>query len=83
MNEVTELWCKNCGSIGSLESLRAKQPPALTCCPERDMLTLSQVWFQLPIAMRRRWWRETGFSRTAPSRQLVEAIKQHIEQGIR
>lgn len=34
--------CENCGSMDSLEAIRKKHPDAVSCCPERKMLTLGE-----------------------------------------
>jgi hypothetical protein len=33
-----------------------------------------ETWFELPLALRRRWWIETDYSRRPPSDALVRAI---------
>ena len=32
-------------------------------------------WFALPLALRKRWWTETDYSKKAPSADLLKAIK--------
>jgi hypothetical protein len=41
--------CDGCGSTETIEEIRAKNPLALSCCPERKMLTASQ-WREKAIA---------------------------------
>ena len=36
-----QLWCKNCGSTRTIEEIHAMK--ALSCCPERDMVTLDNM----------------------------------------
>lgn len=35
-------------------------------------------WFTLPLALRRRWWTETGFNTHEPSPELSAAIRAAI-----
>jgi hypothetical protein len=71
-----QLWCKHCGNTETIEQIQAAG--ALSCCPERDMVTLDTIWFSLPLRLRQRWWRETGYSREAPSAALRQALRDAI-----
>lgn len=31
-------------------------------------------WYLLPLALRQRWWRETGYGRATPSPELKQTI---------
>ena len=33
-----------------------------------------EQWFKLPLPLRQRWWRETDYSKKAPSPDLVREI---------
>lgn len=44
---------------------------------QRLGLTRAQ-WFSLPLALRRRWWRETDYSATDPSPDLVSAVLREL-----
>jgi len=33
-----------------------------------------EVWFALPLKLRQRWWRETGYGARPPSPELLAAI---------
>jgi hypothetical protein len=34
--------CFGCGSTETIEAIRAHHPQAVSCCPEREMMTLQQ-----------------------------------------
>jgi len=36
-------------------------------------------WFKLPLTLRQRWWRETDYSRTPPSDELMAAVRAALE----
>lgn len=38
----------------------------------------SAQWFQLPMELRKRWWKETNYGTVKPSDELVAAIKAAI-----
>jgi hypothetical protein len=40
----------------------------------------NEEWFKLPLKLRQRWWRETEYGKTIPSRELIEEISEWIEK---
>lgn len=74
-----ELWCKNCGAIGSRAQYLFRNPGALSCCPERDVVTLNKIWFKLPMKLRRRWWNATRYGKLPPPYELIVEAKKIIE----
>lgn len=34
-----------------------------------------EIWFALPLKLRQRWWRETGYGARPPSPELLAAIE--------
>lgn len=61
---------------------RRFRPTPLCCvrgCKTQSAVRLCKQHFQsLPLAMRQRWWRETGYSTREPSAELVASINQEI-----
>ena len=39
-----------------------------------------EQWFSLPLKLRRRWWRDTDYSRLPPSEDLIQCITNHLLQ---
>lgn len=37
-------------------------------------------WPRLPLALRKRWWRETDYSKKPPSPELQQRIKEALDQ---
>lgn len=38
-------------------------------------------WFQLPLPLRQRWWRETDYARNDPPAALALAIADRMDNG--
>jgi hypothetical protein len=34
-----------------------------------------EIWLKLPLKLRQRWWRETGYGARQPSPELLAAIE--------
>jgi hypothetical protein len=52
-NEKHMLRCTGCGSTDTIEEIRAKQPGAISCCPERQMADLCPRCYNSIET----WWR--------------------------
>jgi hypothetical protein len=37
-----------------------------------------EIWFKLPLKLRRRWWRETDYSKNPPNADLMDDLKEAI-----
>lgn len=46
---------------------------------ERRRRMSREDWFKLPLTLRQRWWRETDYSRTPPSDELMAAVRAALE----
>lgn len=40
-----------------------------------------QEWFRLPLAQRQRWWRETGYGKIEPSKELYQEMRAILDGG--
>lgn len=52
-------------AIAEIERLRGLRGPYFT----------KVQWFDLPLALRKRWWEETGYGSAVPSPELLATIK--------
>jgi hypothetical protein len=57
--------CPRCGYV---------VPDKFACDECGHVIHWREQWFKLPMALRRRWWHETDFSRRKPSPALLAAI---------
>lgn len=55
--------CEGCGTTKSIAQIKATHPTALSCCPERKMLTAAQ-------------WRARALAAEAEARTLREALRE-------
>lgn len=46
------------------------------------MIDLREFWFKLPLKLRQRYWRETGYSRLPPSPELWQELEQAIKAEV-